>query len=121
MSDRIKLAAAMGWTKDKTLTDPQVWAKPGKTEADGWYFDYQLPDPFTDANDEREVFKHICAQTFSVRSRFFRELDTIVQNRVFELADLVGGGTRVAWPEAMMFMQDGDIARAALKVVNPNG
>ena len=70
--------------------------------------------PETDANDERAVFRHMCKQRFSVRNKFFRELDLIVQGHAAIDA-------HIAWPSAMMFMKDGDIARAALKILDQAG
>lgn len=102
---RIKLALLLGWRENVP------------PEAAGWWThdankDHRVgpPDPFTDANDERAVFRFMCGKIFSVRRLFFIELNRIVQERL----DVP---IRDAWPEAMMFIKDGDIAHAALKVI----
>lgn len=110
VNDRIKLAEAMGWKHGKCHQSKKydVWRDPKNSSH--LVSDQQLPDPFTDANDERAVFRFMCGKRFSVRRKFFKELDRIVQDRL-KIKE------HAAWPEAMMFMQDGDIARAALKVL----
>ena len=66
MNKRIRLAGARGWTKHEALTDPQVWNHPDP-EKDGWYYDWQLPDPFTDANDCNALIKHLNGLGWIVR------------------------------------------------------
>ena len=64
MSDRIKLAEAMGWTlaahpRDKKF---QCWIDP--LHGNGTRAEHELPDPFTDANDDYAVLEWIREQHF---------------------------------------------------------
>ena len=119
MNNQTKLAEAIGWKWDESMRprdfegypDWSCWIKPN---GDKWFSPDDMPNPFTDANDERAVFRHMCKQRFSVRNKFLRELDRIVQGHAAIDA-------HIAWPAAMMFMKDGDIARAALKVLDQTG
>ena len=57
MNDRIKLAEAVGWTtRPNEPNGEPVWFGP-VDEGDGPYYLYELPDPFTDANDDYAVLE----------------------------------------------------------------
>jgi len=105
MNERIKLSEAMGWRQ--IHDSPGHWYPPGLPPLAN-AFGHTLPDPFTDANDERAVFRYVMEQRFSTRQAFWRELRKII------LADKLAN---VAWPDVLMFAKDGDMARAALKVI----
>jgi len=102
---RIKLAEAMGWTDfigDYGLPPGARDARPN-THGHGF-----PPDPFTDANDERDVFRYVMKQRFSMRRAFWKEFEKIIRDRA---------GAVVAWPDILMLAEDGDMAEAALKVL----
>lgn len=105
MKDRILLAEAMGWKDVCNL--PLYGVVPVGHSPDKPKLYQYIPDPFTDANDERAVLHFMREQIFSVRHRFFSWLDYIVQERL-ETKE------HAAWPAAMIFMFEGDMARAAL-------
>ena len=103
MDDRIKLAKAMGLEIYSRGADTYPLRK--------LHNNLMQPfTPFTDANDERAVLRFMSTKPFSVRRRFFNELDRLVQNRL-KIKE------HAAWPEAMIFIQDGDIAHAALEAL----
>ena len=105
MNDRIKLAEAMGWTRSPNLIDPQVWHPPGESvDEAGWWFEYMLPDPFTDANDDYAVLEWILSDG-SVWPKVSDELTTVFIDRD-EYHELHVTAYRI-----------GDYARAALKVI----
>ena len=65
MTDRIKLAEAMGWTD--FIEEFGLILPPGARDARPITQGHQLPpDPFTDANDDYAVLKWIHAQHFKV-------------------------------------------------------
>lgn len=56
MNDRIKLCEAMGWIPQPNEPNGEpVWLK-GPDGEDPYYL-YELPDPFTDANDDYAVLE----------------------------------------------------------------
>ena len=93
MTDRIKLAEAMGWTMDA----------PSKESIYPWqHVNYtsrvRCPDPFTDANDDYAVLE------------WLRDKDN--KPWQYMLSQLDYGNHRYKWDYKI-----GDYARAALKVI----
>ena len=101
--DRDRLAKAMGFMKAANIRTGELLFL--RTNGRTTRF-----NPFTDASDERDVLHFMREQLFSVRHRFFSWLDYIVQDRL-EMKE------HASWPGAMIFMQEGDIARAALLAI----
>ena len=113
MNDRIKLAEALGWTPlDLKLTG--WWMPPGVTlETHDFHIERKheddLPDPFTDANDDYEVL--VWARTAHIE-------DTMVWVRMSD-------ELTTEWMDRDEYhefhptaYQVGDYARAALKVLD---
>lgn len=125
---RAKLAEGMGWqyiepfgTKcgdfGKLPAGGGYWEKPsGQKLAGIGLKNPRTPawNPFTDANDERAVFRHMMQQGFSTRQKYWRALRHIINERTDKLTQ---GGIEAAWPDAIMFLEDGDWALAALRVI----
>ena len=106
MNDRIKLAEAMGWISTSSHTSPDGvkesyrWRDPetgtaGNTELD-------LPDPFTDANDDYAVLEWMRARP---------ELILTLPAKFTEVVNSRLDDTNM-WNYCL-----GDYARAALKVL----
>ena len=96
MNDRIKLAEAMGWGVGEDTCDGQeIGVPPGDTRPYGQGNLTQMPDPFTDANDDYAVLEWMRTQRFwtSDKLTYFMGME-------------VGHYTI------------GDYARAALKVIS---
>ena len=119
--DRIRLAEAMGWEWDTTIRgrrgypdDWPVWIKPN---GDRWFSPADMPDPFTDANDDYAVLKwmrpdegvHIGYADGSSNWSLWSDF----KDHLYELITTRTGNRRFApWD-----YQIGDYARAALKVL----
>ncbi len=111
----IKLNLIMGWVRDPgpggsdARFYPPNWYWMLHRSGPGWYHALGLPDPFTHATAEREVFRFVMRERFSIRQKFWRELRDIIVARL--------DAKNAAWPDLLMFAKDGDMARAALKVL----
>ena len=97
MSDRIKLAEAMGWTNSHQFR----WDGPG----DGEYRN-DPPDPFTDANDDYAVL-----EWFRQRAEKYKELGKPYPESLWQMSEQMNKGTRLTY-------QIGDYARAAALVLD---
>ena len=73
MKDRIKLAEAMGWTPNRTN---EKWTDPATGTSGNRLLD--LPDPFTDANDDYAVLEWM-RENLTITQRY-KFLDENVQN-----------------------------------------
>ena len=94
MNDRIKLAEAMGWTSAGDPDGNLWWSQQPAKYPESYCFETnELPDPFTDANDDYVVLDWM--RNHKDFWKFQQELDEI------------------QWS-----YQIGDYARAALKVIN---
>ena len=98
MIDRIKLAEAMGWKRlggEWDLKgDPPAWEGPNTIDG----FD-DLPDPFTDANDDYAVLEHYRNKTKPGGGTYKSDIHSLIE-----------------WMRSVDY-QIGDYARAALKVI----
>ena len=103
MESRIKLAEAMGWVSQPNEPNGEpVWLSP---DGEDPYYLYELPDPYTDANDDYSVLvwmrEHHKWQEFKPALGKLREESIYWRNSQF------------TW-----MYQIGDYARAALKVID---
>ncbi len=114
----IKLNLIMGWVRDPGPEGsdarfyPPNWYWLLHRSGPVWYHALGLPDPFTHATAEREVFRFVMRERFSIRQAFWRELREIIVAHIEVEVDF-----NIAWPDILMFARDGDMARAALKVL----
>ena len=114
MKDRIKLAEAMGWTDIRMKhveMDGNSYPFGWSHESDNPKYREQIPDPFTNANDDYAVLEWMNNHRFSKRRKFSAALAHELQ-KIEE-----DGSLKVAWPDAAMRYRIGDYARAALKVI----
>ena len=105
-NDRIKLAEAMGWTHLAKRVG--WWMPPGVPESTQcWSGADELPDPFTDANDDYAVLEWMRTQYLwqDIKSEFYS-----LREHTESVKWLSG---RYTWN-----YQIGDYARAALKVID---
>ena len=93
MSDRIKLAEAMGWNRAEGRSDNLEWS--GMWFSPDGYGPRPPPDPFTDANDDYAVLEWMRSDPCK-----FNNAECETENHGW------------AWK-----YQIGDYARAALKVI----
>ena len=103
MNDRIKLAEAMGWASAGDPDGNVWWSAPPTKYPESYCFDTdELPDPFTDANDDYAVLE------------WMRNNATwVVGDETDKFFDQLEWGT---WEYEI-----GDYARAALKVIQSEG
>jgi len=106
MNNQIKLAEAMGWTSypvhKGSFADQQghvTWKSPNPDDGR-----FNLPDPFTDANDDYAVLEHFRCR-LGGWDRFQQEMDANFSEHVKKSSLAVD-------------YQIGDYARAALKVID---
>ena len=98
MNDRIKLAEAMGWVREDDYDNSPFWVnghRMGYAPDSQWTKDLEIPDPFTDANDDYAVLEWMRNAPNS--GPYFDAL--------------------IPYGSAWQY-QIGDYARAALKVLN---
>ena len=95
MESRIKLAEARGWVSQPNEPNGEpVWLSP---DGEDPYYLYELPDPFTDANDD-----------YAVLAYFRHEITDPVLYQAFQFS----------MPDDPIDYEIGDYARAALKVID---
>lgn len=117
MEDRIKLAVAMGWERADDEFGPDTWIQGVKgrviANAPGTCRDMrdELPNPFTDANDDYAVLEWMRTQDRKMFRKFYWALRDAAKNR-----DYANPGARRFTMAATQY-KIGDYARAALKVI----
>jgi len=102
MSDRIKLAEAMGWTPQvRDVRVPPVWlSQDGEVSR----YLFELPDPFTDANDDYAVLEWMKSEQFYPLEGYDYTEWRVAINNALKLKTAID-------------YKIGDYARAALKVI----
>ncbi len=101
---RIKLALAMGWKHCQMRENLQrdCWEHPVRKS---WFDESELPDPFTDANDDYLVLEWFRSQAEDAKAK-----GKPYPNELWEMSEQMNKGNRLTY-------QIGDYARAALKVI----
>jgi len=107
MNERIKLAEAMGWiavTENRWVHEECKGKGPLDWDDRDAKYDFELPDPFTDANDDYAVLERMRSDY-----RWQKFKNELVNARKI---DAKWHGSQYTWN-----YQIGDYARAALAVI----
>jgi len=110
LSDRIKLAEAMGWSSTCDPNGNVYWSAPPAKYPESYCFDTdELPDPFTDANDDYAVLEWMRV-TYNTYEYLMEHQGDKWVNFITALDGSGDEGHSCCY-------QIGDYARAALKVI----